>query len=197
MRTLITHALTVFMLIASQWVWAQPKSYPDDPFKWERRPVNFREIGTAVGQLRLSALGGFVVSGNSDKQYLVGQLSSETIFHEFVGVRFSGIQELQDQGDGRDYKFSSIRFGPAYHYRPYRKIDIGSFLEGGAVIVDLYSGGSDSAPEVALGGFITYYLNSYVFIQMELQRSWANMDIDGVQGSHNRTLSIAGFGVAF
>lgn len=197
MRLFITHAITVFLLIASQIVWAQPKSYPDDPFSWERRPVNYRAIGTAVGQMRLSALGGFVVSGNSDEEYLVGQLSSETIFHEFVGVRVSGIQELQDQGDDFEYKFSSIRFGPAYHYRPYRKIDIGSFLEGGIVLVDLYTSGSDSAPEVALGGFITYYLNSFAFIQMELQRSWANIEIDGIHAAHNRTLSMMGIGVAF
>lgn len=173
--------------------------YPDDPFADEREVLPATETGTARGQTRLSALGALVQGKNSAETYLGGQLAMEFMLHEFGGVRIAGFQDIVGtDGNGLARKFSSIRVGPALHVQPYRRVDFGVYAEGGIVIVDFIDGkSSDKAPEATLGGFITIHLDSFVFLQLELERSWANVEINNAYTNQDRTAAMMGIGVAF
>ncbi len=179
---------------------AAPDDYPDDPFAEHRRPLPADEIGTARGQMQLTALGALTDGeGQSDDRYFAGQITSEHVLHEFAGIRATAVQDLMETDfDGLDYRLSSVRFGPALHMRPYQRVDFGSYLEGGITVVDAFSGETaDKAPEVALGGFVSVFVNSFVFVRLELQRSWTNLEIEGAMDDRNRTMGLMGIGVAF
>lgn len=177
----------------------EPPPYPEDPFAWEREPVAPTEIGTARGQTHITALGALVSGKNSADTYLGGQLGIEFVLHEFGGIRISGFQDLVDTDQlGLAYRFSSVRVGPTLHVSPYRRVDLGVYAEGGLVVVDAVDGKtSEKAPEAVLGGFITLYLDSYVFVQMELQRAWANIEINNAYAAQPRTAAMLGIGLAF
>lgn len=178
---------------------AEPPPYPDDPFAWEREKMPATEIGTARGQTRLSALGALVSGNNSADIYLGGQLACEFMLHEFGGVRIAGFQDVFDTDNkGLAHKFSSIRVGPALHIQPYRRVDLGVYAEGGIVIVDFIDGrSSGKAPEAVLGGFITVHLDSFFFVQLELERAWANIEINNVYANQDRTAAMMGIGISF
>lgn len=184
------------LLMVSQ---AMAADYPEDPFEFDRRPMTASQIGTAPGQLQFTVLGALVDGDVSDDIYFGGQLGLEYVMHEFYGIRMSGFQDVSESDFASlDYNISSIRFGPAMHLQPYHRVDLGSYLEGGVAILDMFGGEqNDTAPEVALGGFITIHLNSFYFVRMELQRSWTTLEIDDVLQSRNRTAAMLGIGAAF
>ncbi|MCK0152105.1 hypothetical protein MWU49_00165 [Alcanivorax sp. S6407] len=173
--------------------------YPEDPFEFDRRPMADSEIGTAPGQMQFTVLGALVEGDVSDDLYFGGQLGLEYVMHEFYGIRMSGFQDVSESSfSSLDYNVTSIRFGPAMHLQPYRRVDLGSYLEGGMAILDMFGGDQDdTAPEVALGGFITIHLDSFYFVRLELQRSWTTLEIDDVLQSHHRTAAMLGIGAAF
>lgn len=179
---------------------ATPRAdYPDDPFADDRQLLRPSEIGSTRGQVQFSALGALVRGSNSPHTYLGGKLGLEFMLDEFGAVRITGFQDLVEQ-DGQQlaHKFSSARVGPALHLRPWQRIDLGPYLEGGIVVVDAVDGRSGAkAPEVALGGFITIHVDSFVFIRMELERVWTNVEINNVLGNHHRTAALLGLGIAF
>lgn len=176
-----------------------PGDYPEDPFADERSMLAPKEVGTARGQTQLTALGALVSGPQKDETFQGGQLGAEFVLHEFMGVRHTVFQDLTGTDfSGLDYRISSLRVGPALHLRPYRRVDIGSYAEGGIALLDLFESGSTArAPEVALGGFMTIFVDSFVFVRLELQRSWTRIDTDDVSGSQNRTAGMLGIGVAF
>lgn len=176
-----------------------PGNYPEDPFAEERRHLAPTEVGTARGQTQFTALGALVSGPQSDDTFQGGQLSTEFVLHEFMGIRNTVFQDLTGTDfSGLDYRISSLRVGPALHLRPYRRVDIGSYAEGGIALLDLFESGSSArAPEVALGGFISIFVDSFVFVRLELQRTWTRIDTEDVAGSQNRTAGMLGIGVAF
>lgn len=174
--------------------------HPDDPFAEERAPVRATEIGTARGQVRASALAALIDGNSAADDYLGGQLAVEFMLHEYGGVRIAGFQELWDAHfqDRLVRKLSSIRVGPALHLSPYRRVDFGVYAEGGIVIADFIDGQtSDKAPEATLGGFVTVHVDSFIFLQAEFERAWANVELNGTYLNQDRTAAMIGLGVAF
>ncbi|HET8706501.1 MAG TPA: hypothetical protein VFM46_09385, partial [Pseudomonadales bacterium] len=155
--------------------------------------------GTAPGQIQLTALGALVSGKSSKKKYVGGQLGAEFLLNEFGGMRVSSFQEIcEKNGDGLSHKLSSFRIGPALHFNPYQAFDYGTFFEGGVATLDAIDGHtSDRAPDVAIGGFLSYHLNSAFFIRAELARAWSNLEIEQVTVQQQRTAGLLGFGVAF
>ncbi len=176
-----------------------PRSYPDDPFADDRLLLKPTEIGATRGQVQFSALGALVQGSNSKDTYLGGKLGLEFMANEFGAIRITGFQDLVEQdGEQLAHKFSSARVGPALHLRPWKRVDLGPYLEGGIVVVDAVDGRSSAKePEVALGGFITIHIDSYVFIRMELERAWTNVEVDGVLDNHHRSAAMFGLGFNF
>lgn len=175
------------------------RNYPDDPFADDRLLLKPVEIGATRGQVQFSALGALVQGNNSKDTYLGGKLGLEFMANEYGAIRITGFQDLTEQdGEQLAHKFSSARVGPALHLRPWKRVDLGPYLEGGIVVVDAVDGRSGAkGPEVALGGFITVHIDSYVFIRMELERAWANVEVDGVLDNHHRTAAMLGLGFSF
>lgn len=173
--------------------------YPDDPFLLDRSLLSPTAIGTAPGQMQVTALGALISGKSSDKKYLGGQLGLEFMMNEFGGMRISSFQEICDkEGDGLSHKLSSFRIGPALHFNPFHAFDYGTFVEGGIATVDAIEGHtSDRAPDVAIGGFLSYHLNSAFFIRAELARAWSNLEIEQVTVQQQRTAGPLGFGLAF
>lgn len=173
--------------------------YPDDPFADDYRRQPATQIGTARGQTRVSALGALVEGNNSADVYLGGQLAVEFMLHEFGGIRLSGFQDtLEANGQSLARKFSSMRAGPALHLRPYRRVDLGPYAAGGLLVVDMVDGKtSQKTAEAVLGGFITVHLDSFVFVQLELERAWAALNNGGNYVPEHRTAAMLGIGVAF
>lgn len=173
--------------------------YPDDPLAHDREPLRTVEIGSARGQTRLTALGALVNGKNSDDTYLGGQLGIEFQLHEFGAVRINGFQDLvEPDGSRLRNRFSSMRVGPALHLRPYRRIDFGPYTEAGLLLVDAVNGRrGDKGVEVVMGGFITIHLDSHVFVQLELERAWSTLEVDGVLDDQHRTAAKLGLGLAF
>lgn len=195
----IRSLLLLACLVPSAVHGADTPTYPEDPFasEYERQPAT--QVGTARGQTRLSALGALVSGGNSADIYLGGQLGIEFMLHEFGGVRIVGFQDVVDtDGLGLKYKFSSMRVGPALHLSPYRRVDVGVHAAGGMLVVDMIDGKTaQKAPEAVLGGFITIHVDSFMFVQLELERAWANIEIGNVYTPQHRTAAMLGLGVAF
>lgn len=172
--------------------------YPSDPLAHDRRSLS-PETGSARGQTHVFVLGSLVEGDNADDTYLGGQIGIEFQLHEFGAIRLSGFQDVS-QSDGKQliHKFSSFRFGPALHMRPYETVDFGPYAEGGLVTVDLVDGKTSAkGPELVMGGFISIYVDSAWYVQMELERSWSNLEIDGVLSKQPRTAAKLGLGLAF
>jgi hypothetical protein len=173
--------------------------YPDDPFADDRQLLRPSEIGATRGQVQFSALGALVQGGNSPDIYLGGKLGLEFMLDEFGAVRITGFQDLVE-ADGQQlaHKSSSARVGPALHLRPWKRVDLGPYLEGGVVVVDAVDGRTGAkAAEVALGGFITVHVDSFLFIRMELERAWTNVEVNNVVDDRHRTAALLGLGIAF
>lgn len=174
--------------------------YPDDPFKYDNQLIKASEIGSAPGQIQFAVLGA-TISGNNSKEdyYFGGKLSTEYILNESNGLRFTAFQDTFDtDGGSLQRKFTSLRSGPTFHFLPYKQIDMGSYMEAGFVVVDLIDGKSgDKAPEVAVGGFIIYHIDSAFFIRAEMERSWTQIEINGVTGKYHRTAALLGLGISF
>lgn len=174
--------------------------YPDDPFAWEREPLQPSAIGSGRGQTHLFALGALTRGKNSREDiYFGGQLGIEFQLHEFGAIRISGFQDLVETDGGQlAHKFSSVRVGPALHLRPYRRIDLGSYLEGGLLVVDAVDGRTSvTAPEVTLGGFISIHIDSHIYLQLELERAWSNVELNGVLDDQHRSAAKLGLGLVF
>lgn len=193
-------ALLALCLLPATAACAEPRrDYPDDPFADDRLLLRPSEIGSTRGQVQFSALGALVQGSNSDDVYLGGKLGLEFMLDEFGAIRITGFQDLtESDGSQLAHKFSSARVGPALHLRPWSRVDLGPYLEGGIVVVDAVDGRTGAkAPEVALGGFITIHVDSFVFIRMELERAWANVEVDNVVDDHHRTAALLGLGISF
>lgn len=192
--------LAVLSLVAPSVQAADPvSSYPGDPLAHERAWLPPVEIGSARGQTHLFALGALVKGDNSPAIYFGGQLGIEFQLHEFGAIRISGFQDLVD-GDGQQlvHKFSSVRIGPALHLRPYRRVDLGAYFEGGVLVVDAVDGRTSArAPEIVTGGFISVHIDPHAYVQLELEQSWSNVEINGVLGEHDQLVAKMGLGVVF
>lgn len=173
--------------------------YPDDPFAMDRELLPATEIGTARGQTRLTVMGALTHGNNSNQDfYLGGKASLEFMLHEFGAVRISGFQDLIERDlDSLHHRFSSLRVGPALHFSPYRRVDLGPYMEAGALVVDAFRSQQSTGPEVAVGGFITIHLNSFWYLQLELERAFARVEVDGILASQHRTAALLGLGLAF
>lgn len=173
--------------------------YPPDPFAQDRMPIRKQEVGSARGQTHLFVLGSLVDGRNADDIYFAGQLGIEFQLHEFGAIRISGFQELAN-GDGERllHNFTSVRVGPALHLRPYRMVDLGAYMEGGVLFVDAVDGHfGNTAPEVTFGGFFSIHFDSHNYVQLELEHSASNADVDGVMGQQDRTAAKLGLGMVF
>ncbi|MFZ5756143.1 MAG: hypothetical protein ACOY3X_04535 [Pseudomonadota bacterium] len=173
--------------------------WPGDPLAHERARIKPVEIGSARGQNSVFILGALVDGDNSSDIYFGGQLGVEFQLHEFGGIRISGFQDLADsEGETLAHKFSSVRIGPVLHLRPYRRVDLGAYFEGGVLVVDAVDGKSSAkAPELTTGGFINIHLDSYIHIRLELEQSWSNVEIDNVLGEHEQLVAKFGIGAVF
>ncbi len=191
-------ALAAALLLNASCVFADTR-YPEDPFAMDRELLPATEIGTARGQTRLTVMGALTHGNNSSRNiYLGGKVSLEFMLHEFGSVRISGFQDLLENDlDSLNHRFSSARVGTALHLSPYRRVDLGPYLEAGALVVDTLKDDSSIGPEVAVGGFITIHLNSFWYLQLELERAFARAEVAGLLGSQNRTAAMLGLGFAF
>ena len=197
-----TSIVTLFLLSHSFFALAEssPATYPADPFAWNYEPISATEIGTAPGQVQMTALAALVSGKNSeDNFYFAGKLGTEYILNEYGGVRFTIFQDLfETDGHTLEHKFTSLRVGPAFHLLPYRKVDVGTYIEGGLLIVDAVDGETGSkAPEAVLGGFISFHVNTAFFVRAELERAWSNAEVDNVLSAQHRSAALLGFGFAF
>lgn len=198
-------ALSVLVLLstacASTLTWGNPadRDYPENPFARDHLPLPARERGAAPGQVQFSILGALVSGRNGDDAYFGGKLSSEKILNEYGGIRFTAFQEvMESDGQRLEHKITSFRSGPAWHLFPFSVFDAGSFLEAGMVVVDMVDGQTGTkAPEVAIGGFIDFHVDSALFIRAELERAWSNLDVSGTVAKQHRTAAMLGFGFAF
>lgn len=175
-------------------------NYPADPFADERATLPATELGSARGQTHVFALGALTQGDNSRNEvYLGGQLGIEFQLHEYGAIRISGFQDLVETSGGQlKHKFSSARVGPALHLSPYRRVDFGPYAEAGLLVVDAVDGKTSvTAPETTLGGFISIWLDSQVYLQLELERASSNVEVDGVLGNHSRNAAKLGLGLSF
>lgn len=175
------------------------QGYPENPFARDHHPLPAKERGAAPGQVQFSVLGAWISGQNSDDLYVGGKIGSEKILNEYGGIRFTAFQEvMESDGQSLDHKITSFRSGPAWHLFPFSAFDVGSFLEAGVVVVDLVDGKTGTkAPEVAVGGFIDFHVNSTLFVRAELERAWSNLDVNDVVVKQHRTAAMLGFGFAF
>lgn len=199
-RTLVLAVILLLAATVQASLAAERQSYPEDPFALEYQRLPARAIGITPGQVNVTILPS-IVSGNnsSDDVYFGGKLGSEYILNEFAGARFTLSQDiLETNGKSLGRAFSSMRFGSSLHLFPYSRFDMGTFVEGGLMVVDAVDGKTgDKAPEVAAGGFMTFHIDSSVFIRAELERIWCNAEIDSVRASYHRTAASLGIGIAF
>jgi len=178
---------------------ATEKNYPEDPFAYDRELLPATEVGTVPGQVQVTALAALISGDSSDENYVGGQIGIEFMMNEFASLRISNFQEIcETDGAGLSHKLSSLRFGSALHFNPYNRFDYGSFIEGGVTTVNAIEGeGGKKAPDVAVGGFLTYHVDSALIIRAELSRAWTNVEIDKATVAQNRTAGLLGFGIAF
>lgn len=196
-HTILTLVLGVIACTVANITWA--KRYPDDPFAWQHKPMDAKEIGTTAGQMQFSVLGTTVISSSNDDPYLGGKMGSDYMLNEYGALRFYVAQDLfEPNGGSIEHRFTSFRFGSSWHLNPYRAVDIGSFIDAGVLVVDFIKGKSgDKAPEVSLGGFMMYHIDSALFIRAEMERAWCNVEIDGIDTKQHRTALSLGLGMAF
>lgn len=66
------------------------------------------------------------------------------------------------------------------------------------MVIDLIVGNTNvKAPEVTLGGFLMYHLDSAYFIRAELDHTSCRLNIEGVPTKRNHTSLKLGLGIAF
>lgn len=175
------------------------QGYPENPFARDHHPLPAKERGAAPGQMQFSVLGALVAGQNSDDLYFGGKIGSEKILNEYGGIRFTVFQEvMESDGQSLEHKITSFRSGPAWHFFPFSAFDVGSYLEAGVAVLDLVDGKTSiKAPEVAVGGFIDFHVDSSLFIRAELERAWCNLDVSDAVVKQHRTAAMLGFGLAF
>lgn len=175
--------------------------YPENPFARDHVAMPAKETGSAPGQVQFTVLGALVSGDNSadDDLYFGGKLGTEKLLNEYGGVRFTVFQDvLETNGESLQHTFTSFRVGPSFHLLPYQRFDVGSYVEAGLTVVDMVDGKTGSkAPEVVLGGFMTFFVSSALFVRAELERAWCNVEVDGEMSEQDRTAALLGFGWAF
>lgn len=175
------------------------QGYPENPFARDHYPLPAKERGAAPGQVQFSVLGALVSGQNNDDLYFGGKIGSEKILNEYGGIRFTAFQDVMEtNGQSLEHKITSFRSGPAWHFFPFSAFDVGSYLEAGVAVLDLVDGKTGTkAPEVAVGGFIDFHVNSTLFVRAELERTWCNLDVNDAVVKQHRTAAMLGFGFAF
>ena len=134
---------------------------PEDPFADEYRVPSSSEVGLGAGQLRTMLLAGMMTNRG-----LVGRGTAEWMASAFFSVR--GSLEVQAAADP---SLHSARAGAGLHLFPYRRVDVGFFVEGGPA----YSLGGSLVPLVNGGMSLSVGLSTLLFFQLDAQVGWANV----------------------
>lgn len=144
-----------------------PGAHPPDPFAAEYQPLPPARAGVAPGQYRFLGMGG---AGYYRDAHLATQGTIEAIGQPNLGVRGS-LTATVPLGL-TDAQVFAARVGPALHLLPYRKLDLGAYLEAGGAIVDvlrtrrtaMFALTPGVTADVALGAYWTLHVEGAVLL---------------------------------
>lgn len=146
---------------------------PAYPLESEYQAPEFRELGTVPGQIRIRGLVGLGSHSHRDDAgsfatSLVSQGVVEVMTTAWVGVRTTVVASvpLPDLEDAP--ALFAARIGPSFHLRPYERIDVGSFVDGGFSWVDPRREASGFAPVLGTGITMDISISSYFAWHLEL-----------------------------
>jgi hypothetical protein len=151
-----------------------PTSHPPDPLADEYLPLPPRGYGAAPGQLRFIALGG---GGYYRDGHIAGQGTIETIALPNLGLR--GSLEASVPFGLTDAQLFSARIGPAFHLLPYRRVDLGVFVEAGGATVDIFRARRTGMFAFTPGVTFDVALGAYWAMRLEAQLQAGTADRDG------------------
>jgi hypothetical protein len=134
---------------------------PPDPFAAEYAPPKSIEVGTAANQLRLlGSAGGLVEQGLG----AAAQGTMELMTIPWIGVRGSSLVTIPFTNGPQ---LLGARLGPSLHLLPYQRVDLGSFFEGGAALVDVTKSSHAWMPVVAGGLTLDLAVTSFLVVHLE------------------------------
>lgn len=161
------------------------------PHEAEYRPPVATEIGTAAGQFRaIGSLGPALGRGGMQGAAL-GTLEQMTF--AWLGVRGSTLVTVPFTGGAQ---LVSWRVGPSLHLIPYRRVDLGAYVDGGLALVDITKTRRAVMPAVAVGGTIDVSLTSMFFLHFEGLVHTGIASREGVATTHLHPIGVAGLGIA-
>jgi hypothetical protein len=143
---------------------AAGKPYPSDPFADEYLPLPPRGVGAAPGQIHVQVLGG---AGYYRDAHLAGQGTFEVVALPNIGFR--GSLETTVPLGLTDAQLFAARVGPALHLLPYRRVDLGLYLEAGGALVDVFRSRRTAMLTVVPGATFDIALGAYWAMHFEAQ----------------------------
>ena len=149
-------------------------AHPPDPFpdatRLEPDGSAAREVGIAAGQVRALGLVGI---GYQRDAHLGAAGVLELVTFPFLGVRGSGSFSMPT--GLTDPSILALRTGPALHLRPYRTVDFGAYVEGGAAVGDLFRTRREPFVTLVPGVTLDVAVGSYWFFHVEAQLQLATL----------------------
>ena len=180
-------------LLSSSAIAAPPASrpYPPDPFAERYRPPEASQVGTAAGQVRLLlAAGSLLIDGPQ-----IGvQATAEFMTFAFLGVRLStlGTAARLDSAGPATWSWKA---GPSLHFLPYRRVDLGLFLEAGPAALDPFGDHSAWAPLLDIGATLDVSLSSFWLLRLEGNLGWGVYERGGEAATYFGPGFLLGVGV--
>lgn len=147
---------------------------PDYPFPDLYAVPRPRAIGTAAGQLRLTAGAGSTL--DADEIEWVARLGVERVFDPWMALRVTGQANVPTGGVGPAL---SLRTGPVLHTRPYRRVDVAAWVEGGILSREVMTAtGSHrrAGPTLAAGSSFLFTPSAYWFLDVGVQYGWSSAE---------------------
>jgi len=163
-------------------------AHPPDPFASEYLPLP-PTGGVAPGQVRAV---GMVGAGYYRDVHLAAQGTLEVVGLSNLGVR--GTLAANLPLGLTDAQLASARVGPALHLLPYRKLDVGAYLEAGGAAVDVLRERRTAMFVTTPGVTVDLALGAYWTLHLEAAVTLGTADRSGAAELVVVPVGLLGFG---
>lgn len=178
---------------------ARSEALPPYPLEHEYTQPKVRELGTIPGQIRGRLFTGVALGDSRSDARVATSLAAQWVFevmgNAFVGVRTTGFGSLGVPIAGEAPQWLSLRVGPSFHFLPFRRVDLGTYLDGGFAVLDLVQRERTWAPALGAGGTLDISLTSYLALHMETGVQGGVFPTDASAHTHWLLSGLFGFGI--
>lgn len=175
---------------------------PVYPLEVEYTAPKQRELGVIPGQIRFRLLSGAALASLRDDARRAGatwssQFISEWMSTAYVGVRLSSFGAVPLVPRGEVSNLLGARVGPSFHFRPYRRVDVGAYTDGGFACIDIGREDGNWAPLLGAGVTLDVALGPYIALHLEANSQGGIRSLAGRAQSFWSMSSQLGLGFMF